>query len=58
MGGGNIRMGLISQKKAGASWTDPAHGRGQVRAVVNMVMNHRAPKNARNFLIRYGNVSV
>ena len=51
-------MGLKSQKKVGAPWNNLAHGRGQVWAVVNTVMNHRAPQNARNFLIRYGNFSV
>jgi len=51
-------MGLKSQKKVGAPWTNPADGRGQVRAVVNTVMNFRAPKKATNFLIRYGNISV
>jgi hypothetical protein len=56
--GKNIKMGLKSQTKVGAPWTNPAHGRGQVRAVVNTVMNHRAPKKARTFLIRYENISV
>ena len=53
-----IKMGLKSQRKVGAPWTNPAHGRGQVRAVVNTVMNQRAAQNASNFLISYGNISV
>jgi len=51
-------MGLKSQRKVGAPWANPAYGRGQVRDVVNTVMNHRASKNATNFFVRYGNISV
>jgi hypothetical protein len=46
----NIKMDLQDVRHGGTDWIDLAQDKDRCRALVNLVMNLRAPENAGNFL--------
>jgi len=48
----NSKMDLQDVGCVSMDWVEPAQGRDRWRALVNVVMNLRVPKNAGNFLTR------